>query len=116
MTEFAKKVLEGVVRYRPKPPGVMVPDQTGVWVDHRQVAAAIAKMGTGDGLVERLNRADEYEPLGHDGWEAAAHIAALRAVLDEARVYVQNAADGDHMHPQIAAGVLLQIDGLIHGK
>ena len=38
-----------------------------------------AKLGAGDGLVERLNRADEYEPLGHDGWEAAAHIAALTA-------------------------------------
>ena len=75
-----------------------------------------AKLGAGDGLVERLNRADEYEPLGHDGWEAAAHIAALRAVLAEARDYVHNAADGDHMYPQIAAGVLLQIDELIHGK
>ena len=45
--------------------------------------AALAKLAEGNGLVERLNRADEYEPLGHDGWEAAAHIAALTAQLAE---------------------------------
>jgi hypothetical protein len=32
-----------------------------------------------DALEKRLLRADEYEPLGHDGWEAAAAIRALRA-------------------------------------
>jgi len=30
-------------------------------------------------LVERLRHADEYEPLGHDGWEAADRIEALEA-------------------------------------
>jgi chromosome segregation ATPase len=28
-------------------------------------------------LVKRLRRAGEYEPLGHDGWEAADRIEAL---------------------------------------
>ncbi|MBM3603610.1 MAG: hypothetical protein FJX25_02405 [Alphaproteobacteria bacterium] len=30
-------------------------------------------------LERRLRRADEYEPLGHDGWDAADAIAALQA-------------------------------------
>jgi len=32
---------------------------------------------TDEELVKRLRRADEYEPLGHDGWEAADRIEAL---------------------------------------
>ncbi len=32
-----------------------------------------------DALVKRLRRADEYEPLGHDGWEAADRIEAMTA-------------------------------------
>ena len=32
-------------------------------------------------LIARLRRADEYEPLGHVGWEAADRIAALEAKL-----------------------------------
>lgn len=28
-------------------------------------------------LIERLRKADEYEPLGHDGWEAADRIEQL---------------------------------------
>jgi ATP-dependent Lon protease len=32
-----------------------------------------------DDLVKRLRRADEYEPLGHDGWEAADRIEQLVA-------------------------------------
>ena len=38
-----------------------------------------------DELVERLNRADEYEPLGHDGWEAADRIEQLTAERDRLR-------------------------------
>ena len=26
---------------------------------------------TDEELIARLRKADEYEPLGHDGWEAA---------------------------------------------
>ncbi len=32
-------------------------------------------------LVERLRHADEYEPLAHDGWEAADRIEALEREL-----------------------------------
>lgn len=37
-------------------------------------------------LIARLRKADEYEPLGHDGWEAADRIEALvkQAVMDKA--------------------------------
>ena len=34
-----------------------------------------------DDLKERLRHADEYEPLGHDGWEALARITDLEAKL-----------------------------------
>ena len=36
-----------------------------------------------DDLVKRLRGADEYEPLGHDAWEAADRIEALEAALVE---------------------------------
>lgn len=38
---------------------------------------------TPEALIARLRRADEYEPLGHDGWEAADTIAALRAASEK---------------------------------
>jgi len=34
-----------------------------------------------DDLKERLRHADEYEPLGHDGWEALDCITDLEARL-----------------------------------
>lgn len=34
---------------------------------------------TDEELIARLRKADEYEPLGHDGWEAADLITALLA-------------------------------------
>jgi hypothetical protein len=37
-----------------------------------------------DDLVKRLRMADEYLPLGHDGWEAADRIEALEAKLEKA--------------------------------
>ena len=37
-------------------------------------------------LIARLRKADEYEPLGHDGWEAADRIEAL--VKREAKLSV----------------------------
>lgn len=36
-------------------------------------------------LIARLRKADEYEPLGHDGWEAADRIEALVKERDEAK-------------------------------
>lgn len=30
-------------------------------------------------LIKRLSRADEYDPVGHDAWEAAAAITDLHA-------------------------------------
>lgn len=34
-------------------------------------------------LVKRLRHDDEYEPLGHDAWEAADRIEELEAALRE---------------------------------
>jgi len=42
-------------------------------------------------LVKRLRRADEYEPLGHDGWEAADRIEALTEQLEAARADAKEA-------------------------
>ena len=39
-----------------------------------------------DDLVKRLRKADEYEPLGHDGWEAADRIEELEAKLAKAHL------------------------------
>lgn len=36
-----------------------------------------------DDLIKRLRKADEYEPLGHDGWEAADRIEELVKERDE---------------------------------
>ena len=36
-------------------------------------------------LIARLRKADEYEPLGHDGWEAADRIEALVKERDKYR-------------------------------
>lgn len=41
-------------------------------------------------LVERLRHADEYEPLGHDGWEAADRIEALEAALARIKDLIPN--------------------------
>lgn len=43
-------------------------------------------------LIARLRRADEYEPLGHDAWEAAAAIAALTAERDALQAQVRDMA------------------------
>ena len=44
-----------------------------------------------DDLVKRLRRAGEYEPLGHDGWEAADRIEALTEQLEAARADAKEA-------------------------
>lgn len=36
-------------------------------------------------LIARLRKANEYEPLGHDGWEAADRIEALVKERDKYR-------------------------------
>lgn len=46
-----------------------------------------------DDLIARLRRADEYEPLGHDGWEAADRIAALEDDLLDVELARKQAAD-----------------------
>lgn len=78
MSDWAKKVLADVPRYKSGWRSTHGED-----IRYDDAIAAIAKLGTGDGLVERLNRADEYEPLGHDGWEAADRIAALQKALKD---------------------------------
>lgn len=70
MTEWAAKVLDGVVRYRPEPPGVMVPDQTGVWVDHRHVTDAIAA------LTSERDRAMAYAQQSARNLDTALEQAA----------------------------------------
>lgn len=40
---------------------------------------------TDQDLIARLRKADEYEPLGHDGWEAADRIEEMMKERDEAR-------------------------------
>ena len=42
-------------------------------------------------LVKRLRKADEYKPLGHDGWEAADRIDELEAKLAQQDDLVQAA-------------------------
>jgi hypothetical protein len=44
-------------------------------------------------LVKRLEKADEYEPLGHDGWEAARAIEALVKELASLREIAKGAAE-----------------------
>ena len=51
---------------------------------HRALDPAIAER-TGE-VLPRLRKADEYEPLGHDGWEAADLITALLAANAALRV------------------------------
>ncbi len=46
-------------------------------------------------LMKRLRNADEYDPLGYDGWEAADAIALLIAERDEAR------AEGSHCYGKL---------------
>ena len=68
-----------------------------------------------DDLVKRLRKADEYEPLGHDGWEAAdiiealiaerdalksAQIEAIRAALEAAAEVAANEADYVPVRPE----------------
>jgi hypothetical protein len=36
-----------------------------------------------DDLIKRLEHAGEYEPLGHDGWEAADQLKAQEVLIKE---------------------------------
>jgi len=63
-----------------------------------------------DDLVKRLRRADEYEPLGHDGWEAADRIEELETKLAKAVEALERIGSGEFsgqmlpsMPPQDAA-------------
>jgi len=114
MTDWAAKVLEGVpedafakivyeaMRFERK-------DETPKWVERgnstaqteaRAAAAkiqayalaAIAKLGAGDDMVERLLENDREIFLPLLG-EAAAHIAALRAKVAQAEKYAHDAGD-----------------------
>lgn len=44
-------------------------------------------------IVERLRRANEYEPLGHDAWEAADAIERLLARAEAAEALVKEAGE-----------------------
>jgi hypothetical protein len=45
-------------------------------------------------LIARLRKADEYEPLGHDGWEAADRIEALTKEREQWRRAAETRAEG----------------------
>lgn len=99
MTDWAAKVLEGVPRAEcwELDPDAMRPSNDGDWVRWTDALAAIARMGAGDGLAERLlarkGRGGGFKHDVEDGvnvlthepapdplcQEAAAHIAALTA-------------------------------------
>ena len=51
-------------------------------------------------LNARLRKADEYEPLGHDGWEAAYRIEALSAKLATCEKYRDAYAEMDRIGTQ----------------
>ena len=59
---------------------------------------------TDEELIARLRKADEYEPLGHDGWEAADRIEALTAKLAKA-------VEGLHAVVQHEASTFFGSDG-----
>lgn len=39
-------------------------------------------------LIKRLREADEYEPLGHDGWEAADRIEKLEHEVSSHKITI----------------------------
>ena len=100
MTDFAAALLRDVPRYEPDNPLDSAPsmkdDPQGDWLSRDEVLAALSRAldpaiaeRAGE-VLPRLRKADEYEPLGHDGWEAADLITtlltantALRAERDE---------------------------------
>lgn len=75
MSDWAAKVLEGVYVYR---------YDTGDLISKADALAAIARMGAGDDMVERLLAMDGDSMSIKTLDEAAAHIAALRATVAEA--------------------------------
>ena len=58
-----------------------------------------------DDLVKRLRKVDEYEPLGHDGWEAADRIEELVKERDkfEALALMKLQENGTHIRRAEAA-------------
>lgn len=53
-------------------------------------------------LIARLRKADEYEPLGHDGWEAADRIEALVKERDQWIEHTKNAVWSDSEELKLA--------------
>lgn len=93
MSNLAETILRDVKRYSLTQLG---PVEGGQWLHYPDVLSAItaamdpAIAERAGEVLERLQKADEYEPLGHDGWDAAdlitallAQNAALRAERDE---------------------------------
>ena len=48
-----------------------------------------------DDLIKRLQRADEYEPLGHDGWEAATALSEAQATIARQQVMLDRALESN---------------------
>lgn len=94
-TDLAAAILRDVRRYTKHEGWQHSVDPDGEWLSRDEVLAALsaamdpALSERAGEVLERLQKADEYEPLGHDGWEAAdlitdllAQNAALRAERD----------------------------------
>lgn len=104
-TTLAETILRDVPRYSLNMLAIeMTETPHGGWVKLPAVEAALttamdpALAERAGEVLPRLRKADEYEPLGHDGWEAADLITALLA---------QNAAlraERDGLIAQIAKG------------
>lgn len=87
MTDLATALLRDVPRFA-SPDGNLLAEKDVLDTLSRALDPALTERA-GE-VLERLRKADEYEPLGHDGWEAAdlittllAQNAALRAERDE---------------------------------
>lgn len=64
-------------------------------------------------LVKRLRRCDEYEPLGHVGWEAADRIEELERELAIAE---KMAADANEAYSQAHINMVEALDQLAAEK
>lgn len=84
MTTLAETILRDVPRYWQASNRSLQPATDGEWLSRADVLAALTAALDGvderaGEVLSRLRKADEYEPLGHDGWEAADLITALLA-------------------------------------
>jgi len=81
---LAETILRDVPTYDLWYEGGKLPFAGATWMTQADVLSALTAALDGvderaGEVLPRLRKADEYEPLGHDGWEAADLITALLA-------------------------------------